>query len=87
MLLKGDINTNLALKRPAYQSSTKSTMRASRAVDERWNAESSTDYGDFRPWWKVQLAYPVWVLRVRLNVVVSKYILFKCVDTILDCYS
>ena len=68
--LTGD--TNFALLRPAYQSSTfvmgGLTWVASRAVDgNNVLTSSSTDDGDVRPWWKVQLAFPVWVTHVEIT--------------------
>ena len=31
------------------------------------NTASSTDYTETQPWWKVQLAYPVWVTQVEIT--------------------
>ena len=65
---------NFALFRLASQSSTfewsGNIWVASRAVDGDTvdgNSISSTDYGDPQPWWKVQLAYPVWVSHVEIT--------------------
>ena len=65
---------NFALFRLASQSSTfewsGNICVASRAVDGDTvggNAISSTDYGDRQPWWKVRLAYPVWVSHVEIT--------------------
>ena len=59
---------NVPLQRPASQSSTFVEYTADLAIDG--DAESScsvTDYWDFHPWWKVQLAYPLWVTHVELT--------------------
>ena len=67
--LPGDIN--FALSRPATQSSTflgaGSNWEASRAVDGDTTTSSATDDGDFKPWWKVQLVYPIWVTHVEIT--------------------
>ena len=61
---------NYALSRPASQSSTYADYVAGRAVDGNVNDPSfvsHTDYGDFHPWWKVELAYPIWVTHVEIT--------------------
>ena len=61
---------NLALFRPASQSSTYSINVASVAVDGNTTDDDScsiTGYNDFQPWWKVQLANPTWVTHVELT--------------------
>ena len=61
---------NHALQRPVSQSSTFNSSVASLAVDGNAVDDSScsiTDVGDLHPWWKVQLAYPVWVTHVELT--------------------
>ena len=69
---KGSGAVNLALRRPATQSSTQgSSYRASKAVDGT-DSFSATGRYDFRPWWKVQLAYPVWVGQVEIHSPTSK---------------
>ena len=61
-------HTNFALSRPATQSSTWGDWEAGRAVDgDLVNTASSTAQGDFQPWWKVHLAYPVLVTRVEIT--------------------
>ena len=62
--LTGD--TNLALLRPATQSSTILGYEASMAVDGDIASFSMTAGGDIQPWFKVELAYPVWVTRVEI---------------------
>ena len=39
---------------------------ANKAVDGDINTFSITENEDFYPWWKVNLAYPVWVTRVEI---------------------
>ena len=63
---------NLALSRPANQSSTYPGSPANKAVDGRVTSSSITDNGDFHPWWTVQLAEPVWVTRVEIIVLFAK---------------
>ena len=61
---------NFALFRPATQSSTHLQMVATKAVDGDDLNDSSctaTETGDYNPWWKVQLAYPVWVTHVEIT--------------------
>ena len=62
-------NINLALFRPAIQSSTYFDWVASKAVDgDMEGRASSTSYqGDPQPWWKVRLARPVWVTHVEIT--------------------
>ena len=68
-MLAGGIN--FALFRPATQSSTMASQyAASKAVDGIADKDASlihTAYGDYAPWWKVQLAYPIWVTRVEIT--------------------
>ena len=72
MIIAGHLN--FALLRPATQISTYSysqggshyNWEASNAVDGDIGTCSMTDYIDRHPWWKVQLAYPVWVTRVEI---------------------
>ena len=61
---------NFALFRPASQSSTYQPMVASLAVDGNNVDDSSctaTDIGDYHPWWKVELDYPIWVTHVEIT--------------------
>ena len=61
---------NLALFRPASQSNTYSINVASVAVDGNTVDDFScsiTGTGDFKPWWKVQLARPTWITHVELT--------------------
>ena len=61
---------NLALGRPASQSSTYGLHIASKAVDgnaEYDNSSSITGPGDYRPWWKVELANTSFVTHVKLT--------------------
>ena len=65
-------NINLALFRPATQSTTDDTtglQEASKAVDGKVGGSfySSTALYDNQPWWKVQLANPVWVSCVEIT--------------------
>ena len=77
MTLTGE---NVALFRPATQSSTVAPYDASYAVDGDNSSFSLTD-GE-HPWWKVQLAEPLWVSQVEIinNVDTCMHILFA--DTI-----
>ena len=61
---------NYALFRPANQSTTfRRHNGASIAVDGSidGDAYSHTNYGDYHPWWKVKLAYPIWVTHVEIT--------------------
>ena len=61
--------TNFALFRPAFQSTTYiNATRASIVVDGIIDGDacSHTSDGDYHPWWKVHLAYPIWVTDVEL---------------------
>ena len=60
---------NFALRRPASQSSTLDYREAGLAVDGNVveDHSSCTAKWDSNPWWKVQLAYPVWVTHVELT--------------------
>ena len=70
MIIGGHMN--FALLRPATQISTNSQgsphydWEASNAVDGDISTCSMADYVDYHPWWKVQLAFPVWVTRVEI---------------------
>ena len=64
--------TNFALFRPAIQNSTHDSYEAIYAVDGDFSSASATAIGDLQPWWKVQLAYPVWVTRIEVISVVYK---------------
>ena len=65
--------TNLSsLFHTATQSSTYYIDAASNAVDDDVKTRSITAYGDFHPWWAVQLAYPVWVTHVEIVNMVYK---------------
>ena len=61
---------NFAIFRPTAQSSTYTGFEASKAVDDDVATSSGTYtgdlHGDYRHWWKVQLAYPIWVARVEI---------------------
>ena len=60
--------SNFALFRPASQSSTHGSHVAGKAVDGNEASMTHTvDVGDLSPWWKVQLAYPVWVSHVEIT--------------------
>ena len=62
--------TNYALSRPASQSSTHHGLVAGKAVDGISDDESSISHtldGDYHPWWKVELAYPIWVTHVEIT--------------------
>ena len=64
------LSQNYALNRPASQSTSWVIgMPASEAVDGDLseNSVSGTDTGDLTPWWKVQLAAPIWVTHVEIH--------------------
>ena len=69
---KGNYYVNLALFRPAVQSSSHSALYmyiASYAVDGNAVHEASraiTLNNDLKPWWKVHLANPTWVAQVEI---------------------
>ena len=68
---KEAFHVNLALLRPATQSSTQPSgyggYLANYSVDGNpLGTSSRTDYYDRQPWWKVHLAYPVWVWQVEI---------------------
>ena len=76
MTITGHINFVL---RPATQSSTySSSFGANNAVDGDISSVAATAVGDLHPWWKVHLAYPIWVTRVEIinSIYTSKNI--KC---------
>ena len=61
---------NLALGRPASQSSQLGSYQASNAVDGNAvddNLCSITSDADYQPWWKVELANVSWVSHVELT--------------------
>ena len=61
---------NYALSRPASQSSTLSNYVAGKAVDGISDDESSISHTldhDYHTWWKVELAYPIWVTHVEIT--------------------
>ena len=61
---------NYAFLRPATQSSTHGNMVAELAVDgiaDNDTSLSHTASGDSSPWWKVQLAFPIWVTHVEVT--------------------
>ena len=66
---------NFALHRPAYQSSVYTGLHsgngeANKAVDgiaENDRSYIHTELGDNAPWWKGQLAYPIWVTHVEIT--------------------
>ena len=66
MANKGDYHANLALFRPATQSSTDDGMVANLSVDGSSSSRSITNYNDVQPWWKVCLAIPIWVSQVEV---------------------
>ena len=57
----------MALSRPATQSSTAGLQEANNAVDGAISTWAVTDYYDLQPWWKVHLAYPIWVSLVEIK--------------------
>ena len=61
---------NYALLRPATQSSTYNHNTEARcAVDGIVDGDQSISHtrrGDHHPWWKVKLAYPIWVTHVEI---------------------
>ena len=61
---------NYALSRPANQSSTWEGHVASKAVDGIAGSDVSftcTRSADLHPWWKVDLAFPIWVIFVEIT--------------------
>ena len=60
------VGENFALLRPASLSSGYSGLEASKAVDGNKATFSHTHANDLRPWWKVHLAYPIWVQHVEI---------------------
>ena len=60
---------NFALFRPAYQSSTLAGYEAIIAVDgiAEGDACSHTDTNQYPSWWKVWMAYPIWVNHVEIT--------------------
>ena len=66
-LFKGEYFANMALSQPATQSSTDQARGAYMAVDGAISPCASTDQHDLQPWWKVHLAYPVWVSLVEIK--------------------
>ena len=58
---------NYALSRAAYQSSVHYGNTASRAVDGDEATSSHTSHDDYKPWWKVELAYPIRVTHVAIT--------------------
>ena len=61
----GDVN--LALFRPTNQSSTfDDEWVAGNAVDGDANTYAGTANEVYSSWWKVRLAYPVWVARMEI---------------------
>ena len=63
-------DTNYALLCHANQSTTLKDYVAGKAVDGIPDDESSMSHtldGDYHPWWKVELAYPIWVTHVEIT--------------------
>ena len=59
--------TNFALLQPATESSAySSSFGVNNGVDGDISSVATTAVGDLHPWWKVQLAYPIWVTRVEI---------------------
>ena len=63
---------NVALNKPAYQSSQYQDHEAKRAVDG--NSDTKFVHGycshtqtDYRPWWAVDLGWSIWVDKVGLT--------------------
>ena len=64
--------SNLALNKPAYQSSTYKHAKAARAVDGRsnWTKEfrtSSRTTKQMNPWWAVDLGFEHLVIHVQIS--------------------
>lgn len=53
-----DTNLNLALNKPAYQINTYGTEKAGIAVDGSFTDHTSTNSGESRQWWIVDLLKP-----------------------------
>ena len=64
---KGVYFVNMALSRSATQSSTDGLHEANNAVDGAISTWAVIDYYDLQPWWKVHLAYPIWVSHVEIK--------------------
>ena len=67
MIFQGGYHMTMALLRPATQSSTQGGNVAKMAVDGNLGSWAITSHGDTRPWWKVHLPHPVWVILVEIN--------------------
>ena len=69
-------NVNVALLRPAIQSSIYMDDEARNAVDGVIDIHhrATTAHYDFNPWWKVKLAYPIWVGQVEITGLTGKQI-------------
>ena len=66
-LFKGGYFVNMGLSRPATQSSTDRLQDANDAVDGVTSPWAVIDFYDLQPWWKVNLAYPIWVSQVEIK--------------------
>ena len=73
-------SANIAFLRPTYQSSREYGNRASHGVDGNhdWNHKAMTADNDYTPWWKVKLAYPIWIDQVEIDMDTSEYIFHIC---------
>ena len=58
---------NVALNKPAVQSSTYNTATAARANDDDPNSVSCTLMATLTPWWSVDLGTPMVVERVQVT--------------------
>ena len=71
-------NENIALLRPAYQSSTLYSNVASRGVDGRdaHKRKAATGSNDYNPWWKVKLSYPTWINQVEIVMDIGEQLVY-----------
>ena len=71
-------NENIALLRPAYQSSTLYRNVASRGVDgsDARNSKAATGRNDYNPWWKVKLSYPTWINQVEIVMEIGEQLVY-----------
>ena len=72
-------HVNLALSRPAAQSSIAFGDVADNAVDGDVDTSSTTLFSDKQPWWKVQLAESVWVRWVEIMVMDKSEWILLCI--------
>ena len=67
------LTENVAVGKPAVQSSTYFSLMASKAVDGDLTTTSCTQMATTDPWWSVDLGSPVAVARVEVTNDVNDY--------------